>query len=203
MTLNDILSYFITLVAIELAPGPVFLMLMVRAAGRDLRGAIGFALGAALGGVLIITIVCVGLSAVLTSTPAIFAYSKYLMMAYITWIAWGIWKGGVDLSGNSKAARGSMASSACAGVVTSFLSPYMMILFPVVLTDLMDMSTIQMPSFLIVTATTFLAISTGAGLIILCAAQLRHFVRTPQNVVRVNRFLATMLVVGGGWMALT
>ena len=170
MTPNDMVSYYITLVAIELAPGPVFLVLMVRAAGRDLRGAIGFALGAATGGVAIITIVCVGLSAWLTTVPEVFAFSKYVMMAYILWIARGIWKGGVDLTGDSKVAHSGMASSVLAGVGTAFISPYMMILFPLALTDLMDVSTIQVPSFLIVVVTTFLAIYTGGGLIILFAA---------------------------------
>jgi threonine/homoserine/homoserine lactone efflux protein len=201
MTLNDIASYFVTLVAIELAPGPIFLMLMVRAAGSDLRGAIAFAFGAALGGLVIITVVCVGLSAWLTSVPEIFDYSKYVMMAYILWVARGIWKSGFDLTGEGKVVRGGIVSSVFAGLVTSFISPYMMILFPLVLTDLMDISTIAMPSFLIVAVTTFLALSFGSGLIIAFAAQLRRFVRSPQNVVRVNRALSAFLVVGGSWMA--
>lgn len=201
MTLNDIVSYFITLVAIELAPGPVFLMLMVRAAGNDLRGAISFAFGAALGGLVIVAVVCVGLSAWLTSVPEVFEYSKYVMMAYIVWVARSIWKSGFDLNGATSVVRSGMVSSAFAGLMTSFISPYMMILFPLVLTDLMDISTIAMPSFLIVAAATFLALSTGLGIIIAFAAQLRRFVRSPQNVIRVNRGLAAFLVAGGGFMA--
>ena len=45
MTAADGFSYVVTLVAIAIAPGPVVLMLMVRAASGDVRGAAGFGLG--------------------------------------------------------------------------------------------------------------------------------------------------------------
>lgn len=53
MSYSDIASYFVTLIAITLAPGPVALMLIVRSASNDISGAVGFAMGFALGGLLI------------------------------------------------------------------------------------------------------------------------------------------------------
>ncbi len=201
MNTYDIASYFMTLTAIALAPGPVVLMLMVRAAGNDTRGAIGFGTGFVMGGLVIITAVCFGLSAWLTAVPAVFEYSKYVMMAYILWLARSIWMGGFDMSGHAGVERNGVLSSMCAGFMTCAISPYMMILFPLVLPGMMDITVITMPSFLIIALATFLALSTGAGLIIGFAAQLRRFVRSPQNVIRVNRGLSTFLVVGGSWMA--
>ncbi|MDC0136277.1 hypothetical protein OAI26_06395 [Sulfitobacter sp.] len=63
MNYLDMLSYFMTLIAISLAPGPVVLMLMVRAASNDVAGAVSFAVGYAIGGVAIISAVCFGLNA--------------------------------------------------------------------------------------------------------------------------------------------
>lgn len=201
MSAYDIASYFMTLVAIAVAPGPVVLMLMVRAAGNDTRGALGFGLGFAMGGLIIISAVCFGLSAWLTAVPEFFEYSKYVMMAYILWLARSIWKGGFDMSGDGPVERSSVMSSVGAGVVTCAISPYMMILFPLVLPGMMDITVITMPSFLIIALATFISLCTGVGLIIGFAAQLRRFVRSPQNVIRVNRGLSAFLVVGGSWMA--
>jgi threonine/homoserine/homoserine lactone efflux protein len=80
MTAPDFVSYFLALVAISLAPGPVALMLMVRSASNDMRGAMAFRIGFALGGILIISAVCFGLSAWLTAVPEVFEYSKYVFV---------------------------------------------------------------------------------------------------------------------------
>ena len=202
MTLADTFSYFVTLVAIAIAPGPVVLMLMVRSASKDARGAAGFGFGFAFGGVLIISAVCFGLSAWLTAVPEVFEYSQYVMMAYILWIARGIWKGGFDLNATCEQPQKSVLSSICAGLITCFISPYMMILFPLVLPEMMDITLIEMPNFLFIALATFVALATGAGLIIGFAAQLTRLTRSKRSMAIMNRVLASLLVAGGGWMAL-
>jgi len=203
MSFADSFSYFVTLVAIAIAPGPVVLMLMVRAASNDVKGATGFGIGFAIGGVVIITAVCFGLSAWLTSAPVIFENSKYVMIAYILWLARGIWKGGFDLNATCETGANSLISSMVAGLATCFISPYMMILFPLVLPEMTNVASIQMPEFLIVALTTFSALVAGAGLIVVFAAQLRRLARSEHSMMIMNRSLASMLVFGGGWMVLT
>lgn len=202
MSYSDTISYFITLVAIAIAPGPVVLMLLVRAASNDVKGAAGFGLGFTLGGVIIISAVCFGLSAWLTSAPFIFEYSKYVMVAYILWLARGIWNGGFDLNADCKTDGCSMLSSMGAGLMTCFISPYMMVLFPLVLPEMMDVAVIEMPEFLIVALTTFAALGVGAGLIVIFAAQLKRLARSKRSMLVMNRSLASLLVFGGGWMVL-
>lgn len=203
MSFADTFSYFITLVAIAIAPGPVVLMLMVRSASNDVRGAAGFGFGFAMGGVMIISAVCFGLSAWLTAIPEIFDYSKYVMIAYILWLARGIWKGGFNMNATCETARGSLRSAITAGLITCFISPYMMILFPLVLPEMMDISTIEMPDFLIIALSTFAALAAGAGLIVGFAAQLTRLARSERSMAMMNRSLASLLVVGGGLMVLS
>lgn len=202
MTLVDTFSYFVTLVAIAIAPGPVVLMLMVRAASKDVRGAIGFGFGFALGGVVIITAVCFGLATWLTAVPEVFEYSKYVMIAYILWMAKGIWRGGFDLNATCETARRSWISSVGAGLITCFISPYMMILFPLVLPEMMNITLIEMPDFLIIALATFASLAAGAALIIGFAAQITRLARSERAMAHMNRALASLLVMGGGWMAL-
>ncbi len=202
MNSADYFSYFLTLIAISLAPGPVALMLMARSATKDTGGALCFGVGFAIGGLLIIAAVCFGLSAWLTAVPEVFEYSKYAMMAYILWLARGIWKGGFDMNGTLDLKKSGAVSSIFAGIATCAISPYMMILFPLVLPGMMNINTIQMPDFLIVAAVTFTALVAGAAIIIGFAAQLTRLVRNSTNVARINRGLATLLVLGGGAMTL-
>lgn len=202
MSLLDTLSYFITVVAITIAPGPVVLMLMVRSAGNDVKGAIGFGTGYALGGLTIITAVCFGLSAWLTAVPEILEYSKYVMIAYILWLARNIWNGGFDMNAECETKPKGMLASVGAGLVTCFISPYMTILFPLVLPEMMNIELIQMPQFLLIALSTFAALAFGAGLVVGFAAQLRRLARSPKAMMIMNRSLASLLVSGGGYMVL-
>lgn len=202
MLFADTLSYFVTVVALAVAPGPVVLMLMARAASNDVKGAVGFGIGSALGGVAIISAVCFGLSAWFAAVPEVLAYSKYLMIAYISWVAWGIWKGGFDLNGTADVKPRSVLSSMGVGFLACMISPYYMVLLPLTLPELMDITVIKMPDFLIVATLTFLALAGGAALIVLFAAQLRRIAKSPRGVMIMNRSLATVLVIVGGGMAL-
>ena len=203
MTFLDTFSYFVTVVAITIAPGPVVLMLMVRAASNDIKGAVGFGLGYSLGGLLIITAVCFGLSAWLTAVPEVLEYSKYVMIAYILWLARGIWKGGFDMTADCETKPATLLKSAGAGLMTCFISPYMTILFPLVLPEMMDIALIRMPEFLIIAASTFAALMFGASLVVVFSAQLRRLARSARASIIMNRSLASLLVMGGGWMVLS
>lgn len=77
----------------------------------------------------------------------------------------------------------------------------MMILFPLVLPELMDITTIQLPDFLIIAVVTFLALFGGAAVIIAFAAQISRIARSQRAMMVLNRGLACVLTVGGGWMA--
>lgn len=201
MNIYETTSYFLTVVAITLAPGPLVLMLMVRSASSDVAGALGFGVGNAIGALIIITVVCLGLSAWLTAVPEIFEYSKYAMMAYILWLARGIWKGGFDLGTNCETQKRGLVPSIFAGILTCFISPYYMILFPLVLPEMMDITTIQMPDFLVIALTTFTSLLVGSSLIIGFASQLRQLVANPQYAMTLNRSLSGLLVVAGGYLA--
>jgi len=201
MSFSDAFSYFITVVAIALAPGPCALVLLVKSAGQDLRGALAFGFGYALGTVVIITAVCFGLGLWLTAVPEFFEYSKYLMLTYILWLAYGIWNGAVSLDSEKTLDKGGLSKSALAGMLTCFISPYMMILFPLVLPELMNITTIALPDFAIAAVLTFAAVSTGSLIIIIFAVQIGRLIKSERAMRNLNRGLASLLTFGGTWMA--
>ena len=202
MSAADTFSYFITLTAIAVAPGPMLLLLITRAASNDVKGALGFALGTALGSFAIITAVCLGMSKFLEQVPEFLNVSKYIMLAYILWIARDIWNGGFDMNANAQGRRSGLGVAMIAGFTTCVLSPYMLILFPLVLPEIMDIAAIQMPDFLILALTTFFAEAFAAIMIVAFAAQLRRLARSARSMLIMNRSLASVLVAGGSWMVL-
>ncbi|MEP5153007.1 LysE family translocator [Planktotalea sp.] len=202
MSLIDLFSYFVTLAAIAVAPGPMLLLLMTRAASNDAKGAFGFALGAAFGSLTIMTAVCFGLSTWLNSVPEILSYSKYIMLAYILWIARDIWAGGFEMNTTEVPQRSSFWLAISAGFVTCILSPYMLVLFPLVLPEVLDITVIKMPDYLIIAFVTFAAEAAAAVAVVCLASQLRRLTKSANSMAVMNRSLAVLLVSGGGWMAL-
>lgn len=202
MSFLDTFSYFTALLAIAVAPGPMMILLMTRAASNDLLGAVGFALGTAIGSLTVLTAVCFGLSIWLSEVPEVLNYSKYIMLIYILWVAYGMWGRGLDLDGEADQKKTGFGLSMVVGFSACVSSPYMLILFPLLLPEIVDVAAIQMPDFLIITSATFLAEATAAGLMIGLAAQLRRLVRAPRAVMTMNRSLAGILVCAGGWMAI-
>ncbi|MEL6573277.1 MAG: LysE family transporter [Pseudomonadota bacterium] len=203
MPFADAFSYFMTVLAIAVAPGPVVLMLLVRAAAQDVVGAVGVGIGYAVGGLLIITAVCFGLYTYMAEVPQVFDYSKYLMLAYFVYLARNIWMGSFDLTSQSNDTSKGLLKGIGIGLATCLISPYMMVLFPLVLPEVMDVTTIEMPGFLIAALMTFLALAVGSALVVIFAAQLHRIARSPRSMMLLNRGLAVVLVSGGGWMALT
>ncbi len=198
----DTFSYFVTLFTIAIAPGPMLLLLMTRAASNDVKGAFGFAFGAALGSLTIMTAVCFGMSVWLNTVPEVVSYSKYIMLAYILWTARDIWRGGFDMGGTVAPQRSGIWLAIAAGFITCILSPYMLVLFPLVLPEVLDITVIQMPGYLIIAFTTFAAEAMAAVVIVCLAAQLRRLTRSARSMAIMNRALAALLVIGGGWMAI-
>ena len=201
MLSSDLVSYFLTLMAIALAPGPVALMLLVRSARNDILGATGLGVGFAFGGVIILIAVCFGLGSALTSFPAVFEYGKYVMMAYILWLAYGIWNDGFDLTGDHQPRSRAILGALGVGVMSCAISPYMMILFPLLLPNLMDITTVEISEFLVIAVITLTALFGGSVIIITFAAQIRRIARSPRSMMLLNRGLAGVLTFGGGWMA--
>lgn len=200
MTFADTLSFFITVFALAIAPGPVVLMMLARAASNDVKGAACFGLGYAIGGLLIITAVCFGLAAWLTSVPGLLNHSKYIMLAYLAWVALGLWRGGSDMMCEGAPAKSSALASTLAGLGTCMISPYMVVMFPLVLPEVMDVTQIKMPDYLYASASTFLALLIASAIVVVFAVQLQRLAQSPRGIRRLNRILALVLITVGGGM---
>lgn len=201
MTFVDCITYFLTHLALILAPGQMMLLVVARAASGDVRGAIIFSVGCTVGCILILSTVCFGMSLWMSDEPGLLAYSKYAMLLYFAWIAYGMWTKGVIAEDDGEVAKSSAIGAFLAGFIANMTSPYMMILFPLVLPEVLDIQAIEMPGYLIAVLSTMAAEVVGAIILIGGALQLRRLIRTPRAAQIMNRSLASILMIGGSVMA--
>lgn len=202
MLVSDATLYVTTLIAITMAPGPLILMLMVRAAGNDTKGALGFGLGVAAGDVLVILLICLGLGAWLNASPMIEQLGKFALLGYLGWLAVQIWHGKFDLSGADETPRKGACASFLAGAGTCLISPQTLALYTLMLPRLMDVEAAGPTEFFNVTVLTFAALAACFGLVICGAKKLRGFLGSAANVTLVNRTLSCTLAAAGVWMVL-
>jgi threonine/homoserine/homoserine lactone efflux protein len=158
---------------------------------------IGFLIGTALGSLTILTTVCYGMDLWLEDYPGILTNSKYLMLAYMIWIARDIWKGGFDMTGTDPSRKSSFALSLSAGFVTCLTSPFILILFPLILPQVLEITTSKMPDFLILTMTTLTIEITVVAVAVGLALQLRRMARSTTAMLIMNRGLAMLLGLSG------
>ena len=202
MQLSDATLYVTTLFVLTLTPGPLVLMLMVRAASNDTRGAIGFGLGVAAGDVVIIVLICLGLSSWLGTLPGFDDLSKGALLVYVGWLAGSVWNGEFDLSANAKPSqqgKGSIASFV-AGLSTCFISPQTIAVYTLLLPTLLNLETAGQSEFLWVAMLTFTALIACFIVVIGFAKQVRRLVSSNSNSILFNRTLSCTLVVACMWM---
>lgn len=200
MLFSDAIAYVLSLITLTLAPGPLVLLLMVRAASNDMRGAIGFGLGVALGDILVIAAICLGLGTWLQSAPGIYEFGKVAMLLYVGWLAWGIWNGGYDFSASHKAGSGGLLGSLMAGCMTCIISPQTIVLYTLFLPRLVNVEAIDIALFGQIAALTFGALSICFVAVIGFASPLRRLANNPGNMTLVNGTLASLLCGAGLWL---
>ncbi|MEM9581520.1 MAG: LysE family translocator [Pseudomonadota bacterium] len=200
MLFSDATAYALSLITLTLAPGPLVLLLMVRAAGNDRRGAIGFGLGVAAGDILVIAAICLGFGTWLQSAPGLYEFGKVAMLLYVGWLAWGIWKGGFDIGDAASRKSGGVFSAFFAGCTTCIISPQTIVLYTLFLPRLVNVAEIDLALFALISAITFGALAACFAIVIAFAAKLRDLAHNPIHVVTVNRSLATVLCGAGVWM---
>ncbi|TNE35151.1 MAG: LysE family translocator [Alphaproteobacteria bacterium] len=89
-----IFTFILSALLLTLAPGPDIVYVAMRGLAQGWRAGLVAALGLITGIFVHITLAALGLSAVLASSPVLFAMVKYAGAAYILYVGWQIAKSG-------------------------------------------------------------------------------------------------------------
>ena len=199
MQFIDVLVYFSLLVSITIAPGPLMAILVARTLSRDMKGAVAFGVGIAIGDVAIIALVCAGLGVWLQATPEIFDTAKLIAVIYLLWIAINIWKGSVNNNQKVNNKGGTIAAT-FAGVLTCVVSPQTLLLYLMILPKLIDVTSITVSVFSALALITFSGLAFTFVIVIILADRFRSLLESPSRTRNLNRVLAVLIGLSGIWM---
>lgn len=197
MDYPSVIAYFVALAALTASPGPIMAVVIARAAGRDGQGAMAFAAGLCLGDVLAVLAVAAGLGFWAQTQPAWFALVKYVGIAYLLWLAVGMWNARAETAEIHKS--GKLASFG-AGLAVCLGNPSTILIHMLLLPSIAPAGVTSLQQMMQIA----LIVLSAVGLVffgtILLARQLNRALPASASPILFSRITAAVIAVTSVWM---
>jgi threonine/homoserine/homoserine lactone efflux protein len=196
---SALLAYFVAVMALTAAPGPLVAVLAARAVGRDTRGASAFAAGLCLGDVIAVLAVAMGVGLWAEAKPELFALAKYAGVCYLLWLSVRIWN---DVAGPSEEqiANGSPIASLCAGTALCLGNPSTILIYMLLLPGVAPAGVHGAGHLATLVAITFAAVAIVFFGAILLARQVNRIVGSQHSSTILSRATAATIAVTSIWI---
>lgn len=198
ITLSTALGFALTSLLIELTPGPnmAYLALVGVQAGR--RAGYSAVAGVALGLSVIGLTTALGLSAVITASPLLYAALRWLGVGYLVYLASNAWRDSAHLD---DAPADSAARFFVRGLITNLLNPKAAMFYIAILPTFLD------PAFhpagqAVILSTIYVLVATIIhATIVTLASFLRSLLSNQRLMAIAGKFFAVALVGVAIWIA--
>lgn len=199
MEYTAILPYFVAVVALTAAPGPLMAVLVVRSLQQDSKGAAAFAAGLCAGDVLAVCAVALGIGVWAQTMPGLLSLGKYLGVAYLLWLAVGMWnsRAGADLAESKKDSR---IASAGAGMALCLGNPSTLLIYLLLLPVIAPEGIASAEQMLLIASVTFAAVGVVFFGTILLARQLGKVIAKPKASNLFSRITAGVIALTSVWI---
>jgi threonine/homoserine/homoserine lactone efflux protein len=199
MDYSAIIPYFIAVVALTAAPGPLMAALVVRSLSRDTEGAAAFAAGLCIGDVIAVVAVALGLGVWAQSMPGLLSLGKYLGVAYLLWLAVGIWNNRSNTSSSNQQKSG-LSASAAAGTAICLGNPATLLTYMILLPIIVPEGFASIQQIAAVSLVTLTAVGMVFFGTIVLARQLNGIIASPSSSLLFGRITAGTLALTSVWM---
>lgn len=203
MPLENWIAYVIAYVVISIIPGPSVFMVIGQSLSRGGRAATACIVGDLAGGVIVMTASFLGLGLILASSSFAFVTLKWLGVAYMAYLGITQINAARNLLEakpiNSTSVRGSLG----AGFLTGVLNPKAIMFYMAFLAQFIDPATPQAPQFLILMATSTLAVALVLGGYALLATKVGSRLQSLKARKRMGYTGGSCLLGGSALMAAT
>lgn len=202
------LPFFFATLAISLAPGPGAIAAMGAGLNHGLRHGQPVAIGLALGVITQLTVVAVGLGALLASSETAFAVVKWAGAAYLVWLGVQQWRSPASPIQAPAAdaappdARQRLRALLLRGWVVNALNPKGTVFLLAVMPQFLDVGRPLLAQYLTIGLTFGLIECTVMTGYVALAARVLGFLRSPQHIRALNRGFGGMFVLAGGALAM-
>jgi len=197
-TLIPIFAFALTVLVIELTPGPNMAWLAVLSADRGRRAGMAAVFGVMAGLATIGLLAAIGLAAVVTETPWLFEMMRHGGTLFLLWLAVEGWRS----AGESSPARidGDLKRHFRDGLVINLLNPKAGLFFLIVLPEYIDQELPALPQALWLTAVAVGIATAIHAIIVLLAARAADWLRNPDRTLWFRRTLAFILALIAIWL---
>lgn len=196
MTFSTWLTFFLTVVAISLSPGPGAIAAMGAGVRHGFARGRAIAIGLALGVWTQLAVIGVGLGALLATSSHAFSVVKWLGVAYLLWLGVQQWRAEPRPLATADAGGAPPAKSALVwrGWAVNAVNPKGTVFLLAVLPQFVDPAQPWLPQYAVI-APTFglveLAVMTGYAAL---ASRVLRLLRTPAQLKAVNRLFGGLFV---------
>jgi threonine/homoserine/homoserine lactone efflux protein len=202
MDLTGLLVFATALFLAAASPGPGIAAIVARVLGRGTRGAFAFTAGVAVGDVVWLTLAIAGLAVLAQTFYGVFLVIKWLGVAYLVYLAWGMWRAPTDAREiEADTRRERPATLFLAGLAVTMGNPKVMIFYLALLPTILDLARVTVLGYMELVLVTLSVLAVVFGLYITLAVRARRLFTSPRAMRLINRGSATAMAGAAAWVA--
>lgn len=201
MTLATWLGFLVAAILIAVTPGPGMAASVAAGLRHGYRAALTLILGLQAAFLVHLSIVAVGLGALLAGSAAAFALVKFAGAAYLVWLGIQKWRESPSTLGAPPATqrRGLFAQ----GLLVNLANPKAVLFIAALVPQFVDATAPQAPQYLLIAATLCLTDIVVMSACALAAARLGRWLHDPRALRLQNRCFGGIFVAAGSALALS
>jgi homoserine/homoserine lactone efflux protein len=198
MDLSVWLTYFLATIILSVSPGPGVFSSISSGLHHGFRLGMWNAIGMQLSGVIWVSVVALGLGAILIASETLFNIIKWIGVVYLIYLGIVTWRSrprafAEDTDDNAHTAREVFMR----GFLVNMTNPKGIIFFAAILPQFIDVTKPQLPQYVILAATTFVIDVAVMLAYTALAAKVIAVMRDERHLKWVNRTLGGAFVAAG------
>ncbi|KSV82557.1 MULTISPECIES: LysE family translocator [unclassified Ensifer] len=201
MTLAALIAYSGALFIAAAIPGPGVTALVARALGSGFRETFFMGLGIALGDMIYLTAVILGLALIAQTFTTAFLVVKFAGVLYLGYIAWKLWSAGLLPEDIKAKPSTSAAMSFLSGLLITLGNPKTMLFYVALVPTLIDIRAIGPGDYGLLLTATFLVLLSVLVPYMLLASRARLLLKQPKALKALNRVAASVLAGTAAYIA--
>lgn len=201
MTLAALIAYSGALFIAAAIPGPGVTALVARALGSGFRETFFMGLGIALGDMIYLTAVILGLALIAQTFTTAFLVVKFAGVLYLAYIAWKLWSAGLLPEDIKAKPSTSAAMSFLSGLLITLGNPKTMLFYVALVPTLIDIRAIGPGDYGLLLTATFLVLLSVLVPYMLLASRARLLLKQPRALKALNRVAASVLAGTAAYIA--
>lgn len=194
MLTPSLAAFLITVILIELTPGPNMAYLTMVSAVEGQKSGFATTAGIALGLALVGFAAVLGLAAIVVASPFLFQSLRWAGALYLVWLAAEAWMSATEVSPGKVAENRSARQHFRRGLITNLLNPKAGLFFIAILPGFTNAETPVLQQTLLLTAIYVTIATTVHIMIVMMAGQARDFLSDNNKLKLARKFFAVILI---------